>query len=454
MRNDQIILVFFLMLMTAIQVTAQKNESLVMNLDECLEYAYEHNENITIADLEKDRQNAYVGEIMAQGLPQLNGNADFKKNLKLRTTLFDVSNINPEAPPGTYVEAQFGVDYEGDLGLSATQLIFNGSYFVGLKAAKVFKELSSKDYIKTKIDVAEAVSKAYYSVLVSEEGLELVKSNYDRLDSLLRETKIMQENGFVERIDLNRAQVQFNNISAQLGNQKRVVEYSKQLLKFQMGMPLETGLEIEDKPSDLIINYSENLADTVNPHNRIEYEQLSVNQTLAELDLKNNTVQYFPNIDLYFDLGMSAGAPTSSELFTIGGDFWFDYQAVGVRASLPIFDGFMKSKKIQQNRIKLRQIDQQFNQLEKQIHLEVENARKNLLNNLNNLKNQQENMQLAEEVYDVSRIKYKEGVGSSTELIDADNAYKEAQSNYYNALLETLLSKVDYEKALGILLEN
>lgn len=454
MRNKQFMLSLFLLLFTAMAARAQDAEPQVMNLEQCLEYAYEHNETLLVANLEKAKQDAYVGEIMADGLPQINGNASFTKNIKVRRGLFDISGFSDSLPTPTYIVNRLGTEYEGDLSVSATQMVFNGSYFVGLKAAKTLKELTSKDLIKSKIDVAEAVSKAYYSVLVAEEGYRLTKNNYDRLDTLLRETRIMNENGFVERIDLNRTQVQFNNISAQLKNQERLLSYTKQLLKFQMGMPLETDLEIADKPQDLGINHIETFETQVDPRRRIEHDQLRMNQTLAELDLKNNTVQYLPQIDLFYNIGLSSGAPTSGELFSVGGDFWFDYQAVGIRASLPIFDGFMKSKRIQQNRIQLQQINHQFTQLKKQIHIEAENAETNLLNNLNNLKNQQENMELAEEVYNVSKIKYQEGVGSSTELMDADNDFKEAQSNYYNALLETLLSKVEFEKAHGILIEK
>lgn len=454
MRSKQIYLSLFLLLLAAVAARAQDSGTQVMNLEQCLEYAFEHNETLMIANLEKDKQKAYIGEIAADGLPQINGTAELRKNLAVRTTFIPARFFDEDAAPDEQIGVQFGTAYEGLMGIDATQLIFDGSYFVGLRAARTLKELTSKDHIKTKIDVAESVSKAYYSVLVAEEAHRLTQSNYHRLDSLLRETRIMHENGFVERIDLNRTQVEFNNIAAQLKNQQRLVEYSRQLLKFQMGMPLESEISIADKPSDLSINYVEDIQVEADPKRRVEYDQLLLNQELARLDLRNNHVQYLPTLNLIAGVGINAGTQTSSELFSINDDNWFDYSYVGLSLSLPIFDGLRKSHKIQQNRIELQQIDQQFRQLKKQINLEVMDTETSLLNNMNNLKNQQENMELAEEVYNVSKIKYQEGVGSSTELMDADNAYKEAQSNYYNALLETLLSKVEYEKALGILIEK
>jgi outer membrane protein len=130
---------------------------------------------------------------------------------------------------------------------------------------------------------------------------------------------------------------------------------------------------------------------------------------------------------------------------------WPDYQLAGLTFNLPIFDGLYKSKLIQQNKIKLKQIEYQRSMLENSIKLEVEQYRKSLMNNLDQLSSQQDNLHLAESVYNQSKIKYQEGVGTNIEVIDADNAYKQAQSNYFNALYDALISHVDYQKALGII---
>jgi len=448
------ILTVVLLCALCFHASAREERPVVMTLDECLDYAYEHNEELIIANLEKSKQEANVGEVMSEGLPQINASADFRKNFQLRTTFVPAIFFDPNAQEGEFAEVTFGTAYEGDIGLNLSQMVFDGSYFVGLQAAKTFKELTNKAYIKSRTDVAEAVSKAYYSVLVSEERLRLIELNFSRLDSLLRETRIMYENGFVERIDLSRTQVEFNNIKAQLENQKRLVDYSKKLLKFQMGLPIDEEIEIADKPEDLKdIDYAAVLNNEMDKNRRIEYQQLQVRERLAQLDLKNNHMRYLPTIDLYFGMGMNAGTQESSELFSVGGDSWFDYRYAGLKLSIPIFDGLRKSHKIQQNRVELQQIRNQFNQLEKSINLEISNARTSLVNSINELRNQQENMELAEEVYNVSKTKYQEGVGSSIELIEADNAYKQAQTNYNNALLQALLAKIDYEKALGILLD-
>ncbi len=453
MRNKMYTIILLLTL-SPIFSFSQQGETVIMNLQECLAYGLENSEVVNISKLEIEKQNAYVGEITSEGLPQVNASVDLNKNLKLRTT-FIPADFLPNSPPGVEaVPVTFGTPYGGDVSINATQMVFNGSYFVGLQAARALKELTQKEYTQTRIDVAGAITKSYYLVLVAEESLNTIQANYERLDSLLKDTRIMYENGFKEKIEVSRAQVQFNNIKTALENSSRSFEFTKDVLKFNLGMPHEVNLQIADRPSGFRVDFAETLNEEINANRRIEYEILSMRKQLATLDLKNNHSQYLPQIDLYFGLGWNAGTATAENLFSFNSQNWFDYRMVGISASMPIFDGFRKAKKIQQNRITLKQLDLQQNNLERSINNEIKDTKILLLNSLEDLKNQQENVQLAEEVYNVSKTKYQEGVGSSIELMDADNEYKIAQSNYLNALLNTLLLKVDYEKALGILLEN
>lgn len=282
--------------------------------------------------------------------------------------------------------------------------------------------------------------------------LETIVSNYQRLDSLVRETSIMQENGFVELLDLNRTKVEFNNIRTQKINSERAVEISKELLKFQMGMPVEYTINISDKLTDIDFNLEEELSMNSDHDTRIEHSILQTNIQLTELDMRNNKSQYLPNIDLIFGWGMNAGVSEFSKLKEFDNRMvWPTYQLAGLSLKLPIFDGLYKAKKIQQNKIKLQQLDYQRQMLENSIHMEVNQTRKTLTMNLDQLRSQDENKKLAESVYVQSKIKYQEGVGTNLEVIDADNAFKQAQSNYFNALYDALIAHVEYRKSLGIL---
>lgn len=445
-------ILFVSLLVVAISALGQEKVDNHFSLQECLYYALEYNENIIIANLGIDAAKAKTGEYLSAGFPQVDAAASVNKNFILRKAFLPAQFLDPNAPEGEFREIAFGTPYDGDLGVSLNQMVFNGSYFVGVKASKTYQELSRKDHIKSKIDMTEAVTKAYYSVLVNQMLLETIISNYQRLDSLVRETSIMQENGFVELLDLNRTKVEFNNIRTQKINSERAVEISKELLKFQMGMPVGNSITITDKLTDIDFNLEETLKMVSNHSSRIEHSILQTNIQLTELDMRNNKSQYLPNIDLFFSWGMNAGVSEFSKLKEFDNRMvWPDYQLAGLSLKLPIFDGLYKAKKIQQNKIKLQQLDYQRQMLENSIHMEVNQTRKTLTMNLDQLQSQDENKALAESVYKQSKIKYQEGVGTNLEVIEADNAFKQAQSNYFNALYDALIAYVDYQKALGIL---
>jgi len=436
----------------AIRAYGQDAESLRFTLDDCLKYAYEHNEQIIIANLEMEAAKAQTGQYMSSGFPQVDASASVNKNFILRRVFVPANTFDPSAPADEVLELQFGTPYTGEMGVNLSQMIFNGSYFVGLKAAKTYQELSAKDHIKSKIDVTEMVTKAYYTVLVNQLSLETLETNYQRLDSLVRETEIMNKNGFAELLDLNRTKVEFNNLQTSLSNAKMSLSISESLLKFQMGMPVETKLEIAEKITDLKFNVKEELEMGYSYTGRIEYSRLQTSEELAQLEMRNNKSQYLPTIDLIFSWGLNAGVLNFSDLGEVSNrQVWPDYQVGGLMFKFPIFDGLYKSKLIQQNKVKIKQLEYQRKMLENSIRLEVDQLRKLLIMNLDLLKDQEENAKLAESVYNQTKIKYQEGVGTNLEVVTADTAYKQAQSNYFSALYDALISHVNYQKALGIL---
>ncbi|MEQ8926282.1 MAG: TolC family protein [Fulvivirga sp.] len=463
MFNKLTITVFALVLSTFNIRAQNKNEVMNLSLQECIDYALANNATIKNAKLDREIADRQVKQTIADGLPQINGNIDLAYNFNIQTTpipdfispsvygvLFQESVI-PQRDLGDpqVFPAQFGTKYSGSATLSLEQMIFNGSYFVGLQAARTFTELSRKDHIKSEIDIVEAVTKAYYSVMVTQERQELVNKNYYRLDSLLKETSALYDNGFAEKIDVNRVKVQFNNIKVEFDNFQRTLDLTKAILKFQMGMPqdqpVNVPMKLKDVQFDLI---TEDEFSDFNYGNRIEYSQLQTNKDLVELDAKNTRVQYLPSIDLYGRIGATSGAQATSDLFNFN-DNWFELGVVGVRMNLPIFDGFRKHNIIQQKKIQAEQIDNSFVQLKNSIDLEIKQSSINYDRSVDNMVLQKENMELAEEVYNVSKIKYQEGVGSSIEVTNADADYKEAQTNYYDALYSALIAKVELEKAYG-----
>jgi outer membrane protein TolC len=430
-------------------------ETKYYTLQECIDYAIDNNENVKIAELETDVSQAKVGEYLSRGLPQVDGTISFNKNFVIRKTFVPANMFDPTAPEGELLELAFGTPYDGIIGLNVSQMVINGSFFVGLSATKTFVELSRKEYQRTTIDVVEAVTKAYFTVLVNEIGINLLEANHKRLDSLLTDTKVMFENGFAEKIDVHRTQVEYNNVETQLINARKLLDVSEQLLKFQMGMPVMEDLEIIEKLEDMDFQLDELFKLETSFTRRIEYAILETQLELAYVNMKNNKVQYIPNVDLILGWGMNAGVAELNNLWKFGEEtIWPSYSVAGLSMYIPIFDGLYKSKMIQQNKLQIQQLGYRKEMLENNINREVLEKRTNVQASLDQLENQQENMKLAEEVFNMTRIKYQEGVGSNLEVIEADNALVLSQTNYYNALYDALLSKIDLEKALGVLETN
>ncbi len=427
-----------------------------LTLDACLVYAFQNSETIRIAELEKAISKADVGITKSQGLPQLNGSVNYNNNFAIQTQFLpavffadDPNEVPANAPP---VPVRFGVNHTGTAGVSLSQMLFDGSYFVGLEAARTYTELSEKSYHQSKVQVAEQITKAYYTVLVNQERQVLVSSNYKRLDTLLRETRLMYENGFVEEIDVDRLLVQYNNSKVEQENISRVTELSYYLLKFQMGIPVEQEITLSGNIADIDFDPEITAESEFQYEQRPEYAQILVNQELAQLDMKNNRVQYIPKLTANAAFGYNTGVDDFSEIVSFS-DRWFEYGFFGVTMDIPLFDGLRKHHLIQKNKVQVRQLELQSRFLRNQIDLEIAQARVDLQNSLDALQIQEENLALAQEVFRVTNIKYQEGVGSNLEVIDAENSLQAAETNYFNALYNALIAKVDLKKALGILVE-
>ncbi len=419
-----------------------------MTLQECIDYALENNEQGTVTSLEKEIAAAEVRKTIGIGLPQIELNTGLNYNFEPQKSLVDISNFSPDAAPGTEEEISFAQDYDGNLALGLRQLIFDGSFFVGLEASRTYQSLSTKEHIKTEIDIVEAVSKAYYTVLINEERVELLQKNFDRLESLLNDTQAMNEAGFVERIDVDRIRVNHNNLKVEKNKLGQFTDLSRKLLKFQMGMPLDEDMALSESLDELTPE-KKAVASNFNYTDRIEFSQMNTTEELARLEMKNNRVQYLPKI--YASLNYGFNTATSDVELLLKSNRWLNFGTVGVSVNIPVFSGFMKSNTIQQNRIKIKQIAARKEMLKKNIDLEIQQSSISLNSNVEGLDVQKQNMELAEEIFNITQTKYKEGVGSNLEVMEADAALKEAQTNYYGALYDAVIAQIELKKSLGTL---
>lgn len=421
-----------------------------LKLADALNYALENNPSAKNARLELLISKATIKETTAQGLPQLNGSYNLDYNPKIPVVFLpNQPPFGDPSIPSDVIPARFGVSYSSGLGVSVSQMIFDGSFFVGLRAAKTLLELTNKDLKKVEIDVIENVKKAYFGVLVNQQRIRLAEANLARIDTLLKETSLLQEAGFVEKIDVSRVQVQRNNTYTQVQRSLTALDISKQILKLQMGMPMEYELILAESLEEL--STKEEMLNLLGEDGveRVELEQVATQLTLAGLDLKNNHSQYMPRINFVGNARRSGAGNDLDRVFSQVN--WFGSSLIGVSMSVPIFDGFAKAARIQKNRVQINQLENQRNFLKESFKNELSATKATLKNDLSLLKVQEENLQLAKEVYQIARIKYKEGVGSNLEVVEADAALIQAEINYLGAIYDGLISKINLEKALGLL---
>ena len=444
MKHQLYILLLFLGL--ALPASAQlKDTTASFSLQEAISYSLNHQVDIKNAKIDEQIATNTVKKTIGIGLPQISASADFNDFLKVATSLLPAIIFDKDAAPGTFLPVQFGTKYNSTLGINATQLLFDGSYLVGLKASKTYKELSTKNTTRTRIETAVAVTKAYYSVLVSNEQLKLIDANLDRLKKSLNDTEQMFKNGFVEKIDVDRLSVLNNNLITEKENVIQLLALNLNLLKFQMGLGVNSNITLKDKITSINIDQNVALNEGAVFQKRIEYSLLETQKKLNDLDVKRYKSAFLPNLAAFGSYSRSFQNDNFSSLYERS----FPTSLIGLKLSIPIISGGQKLYELRNAKLEVLKTQNNIQNLENAINLEVLQTRTTFLNGQRSLENQKRNMELAKEVLRVTKIKYDQGVGSSLEVTTAETSLKEAQNNYINALYDMLINKVNLDKALG-----
>lgn len=413
------------------------------NLEQCIDYAMKNQHDVVNARLNQDFANEQILENKGKLLPHADITGSLVRNLKLATTLIpDIAGNDPSQK----VPVQFGSKNTSAISGEITQTVFNSNYFLGLKAARVFNELSTHGVDVTEVGVRVNVTKAYYNVLVTEEGLRISQANLDQISKALKDVKVKRDAGISETVDVNRIQVQYNNALVGIENQQRLLDLSVQQLKFQMGMPQSDQLKLTQTvndftPDQVAIVDSAGFLIMDRPEYAVQQSQIA----LDELSLKSVKLSYLPSLSAYLNYGRNYFSPTFIDIYNQG----FGSSAVGLSLTFPLFQGTERTHQMNEAKITLRQSQNDLDNLTEQIRLEVKQAYTGFVNNKASLKTQKENMDLTQGVFDRIKYKFDQGISSSLDLLSAENELQQAQSNYIDALLNTLMSKVDLERAMG-----
>lgn len=440
--KNQVLIIFFCIAMVIPTMAQQKDTTASFSLKDAIAYAQKHHFSVLNTQIDEEIAKNTVKQTIGIGLPQVSGNATFQDFLKIPTSLLPGEVFGE---PGKQIPVQFGVKYNSSVGLELSQLLFDGTYLVGLKASKTYKELSVKNSSRTRIETAVAVTKAYYAVLVSNEQLSLLDANLSSLQKSLNDTKELFKNGFVEKIDVDRLSVLNNNLITEKENVIRLLALNVNLLKFQMGMSIGSELTLTDKITDVGIEKTPILRPDTIHAKRIEYSLLQTQKKINELDIKRYKSLFLPSLVAFGSTSSSFQNNSFSGLYSQR----FPSTVIGLKLSVPIISGGQKTYQLRNAKLAALKTQNELYNLENAINLEINQAQTVYLNGQQSLENQKRNMDLAKEVLRVTKVKYEQGVGSSIEVTTAETSLKEAQNNYITALYDMLINKVNLDKALG-----
>lgn len=415
-------------------------------LQAAIDYANKHNANYLNAEIDMKLADYRNKEFIGIGLPQISGSVDLKDYFEIPTSLLPGQFFG--APAGTFIPVKFGTQWNASAGISVSQIIFSSDYLVGLQAAKEFKTLSEKSLTRTKIETNVSVTKAYYNVLINRERLKTLTANIDRIKKIYDDTKALNQAGFVEKLDADRIELAYNNLLTEKEKVDRLIGLSETMLKFQMGYVVSEPITLTDELKAEQFQDLASIADVkANYTSRPEFSLLESQQKINELDLKRYRYAYLPSLVAYGSYQRNAQR-TKFDFFD-SEQKWFPIGLIGATLNVPIFSGGQKYYRIQQAKLNLVKTNNTMTYAKSAIDMETSAAAIMYKNAYASLQTQAKNKELAKSIFETTKKKYDAGVGSSLEIITAETALKEAETNYLSAVYDLIIAKTDLDKAQG-----
>jgi outer membrane protein TolC len=383
-------------------------------------------------------------EVTAAALPQLTGSGNFQDYLTIPTQLLPAEIAG--GPAGTFIPVQFGTKYSATGGFDIQQILFDGQVFVGLQARRTVMEFATKTAEVTQEQIKANVYKVYYQLVVGRQQITSIDANIDRFDKLLNDTKEIYKQGFAEKLDVDKVQVQLNNLRTEKLKTENQLLVGNASLKFLMNLPQKDVLVLTDSLTE--DELKQNILDEQYSYTeRKEFQLQSLGIKLNEYNIRRYKLSRIPTLSAFGSYQKNAQR-SKFDFFKGDGD-WFTTSLIGLRLNVPIFDGFARRSKIESAKLELQKSKNNLGQIREQIDNEVITSRLNMKSALQTIDAQKQNVELAEKVYNTTKLKYEQGLGNNQEIYTAQAELKVAQNNYYSALYDAIIAKVDYLKATG-----
>lgn len=432
----------FLLLLALAALPLAAQEAKVFSLKDAVDYAMANANAIKNAQVDILDAEQTIKERLSTGLPQINGALDFQHFLKV--PVLPLPEAFGMGDPNAPESIAFQLKNSFTAGISARSMLFDGSFFVGLRAARASGEYYNLELANTRRDVRNQVTQAYFPVLLLKTNLEVLNKNINNLEKLLNETQAQYDAGFVEQLDVDRLVLSLNNLRNQRDNVAQQGENALRFLKFAINYPLDEPLAVQDDLSAVELDVEALALSGEIPYgNRPELQLLDKTLELQDLNIELQKSAYLPSV-----YGTLSGQ-YQYQGNNLSDGFWAPTIVLGVNASIPIYDFGGRAARVEKARLAKQKIANQRADVNRSIQLEVLNARSTFTVAADRLTSSKQNLGLAQRIYDATQIKYREGVGSSLEIVQAEQSLYEAQANYLSDLYDALVAKENLYLALG-----
>ncbi|RCR68272.1 TolC family protein [Larkinella punicea] len=411
------------------------------SLKQCIDYGLQHFGTVKIAGYQVETAHQQARQALGLYLPQVSGSATFTDNVKLQTSIIPAGPLSPEP-----IRLTFGQKYQNNVSAQLTQPLYDKALLLGLKANKPNQQLADLNNRQTREDVIYNITSNYYQVFISQQQIALLKDNLERTQQVLNILKLQRDNGVIQPVDYTNTEVSYNNTRSQLSLAENDVNLALNRLKYQMGLSQDQPLTVSDS---LLMKVAPVVEQTqFDAKNLVTFQQAETNLALQRLQLQRTRAGYMPSLNFTANYGTLNFANQFDNAFKN----FIGYGSIGLRLNVPIFDGFQRDAQVQQAKLTVLTQEEQQRLNTASYQLQFSNAQSQIQKAKLNAENDERTVKLAQEVYNITTLQYKQGTKPLTDLINADNSYRQAQSNYINSLINFYQARLDLEQSQGTLL--
>lgn len=436
----------------------EKSETAVKNqftLEEAVQYAIQNGYDVKSKGIDLAVAKKKIWEVTAMGLPQVSGSVAYQHVFEVPVLSFGYAFDPSSLPSGVNLTKQdildaykpaapisLGVANNTTWDVTVSQLIFSGEYIVGLRASKVFREMSEQNLNKSYEDIKESVSTSYYLAMVMDENVRILKETQQITDSNLKDLIAMGDQGLVEQTGVDQVRIIKSTIDNAVSSLERATVVSKNLLKFQMGLPIEGEIILTDKLDKYTDEsfFTSYLGEKFDVTKTMDYQILETGVKLQKLSWDREKTTFLPSL---------AGFYRHYEQLKSAGFNFQPKNVAGINISVPIFSSGMRSVKVQQARLNFEKMKLTQQQATEGLNLQYQNTFNEFQTAYSSFITNKKNMELAKRIFDQTMIKYKEGVSSAMDLNTSENQYLSTQRDYFSALNSLLTAKVKLNKLLS-----